>query len=136
MQYIPKNLIRIARTLRKNQTPWESELWQYLRANRFYGVKFKRQARLGRYIVDFYSASAKLVVELDGGHHNEVNAQKADIIRQEYLESQGYRVLRFWNNELGENMNGVLEKIREVLLFKTPPALRASSPRQERVQGK
>ena len=118
--------------MRKQETPWEHKLWQHLRANRFYSLQFKRQTRLGNYIADFYCASKKVIIELDGGHHNREEFQQVDDSKEKYFESLGYRVLRFWNNEVDTNFNGVLEKIREVVLFKTPPALQASSPRQER----
>lgn len=134
MQTIPKNLIKISRTLRKNQTPWERKLWQHLRANRFYGVQFKRQVRFGDFIVDFYCASKKLIIELDGGHHNDINYSKSDLERDEYLQSEGHRVLRFWNNEIDNNLSGVLEKIREEVLFKTSPVstlVETSSRQQE-----
>ncbi len=135
MQTIPQNFIEISRTLRKNQTPWENKLWQHLRDKRFYGIQFKRQVRLGNYIVDLYCASRKLVIELDGGHHNKAEVSKIDEERQSYFESQGFKVLRFWNNEVEENLPGVLEKVREEVLFKTPPVPTkggTASPRQER----
>ncbi len=95
-------------------------MWQHLRGNRFYGIQFKRQVRLGNYIVDFYCASRRLIIELDGNYHNRVEASRMDTERQHDLESQGFRVLRFWNNEIEENLSAVLEKIREQVLFKTP----------------
>ena len=116
VQPIPRELLKISRTLRKNQTPWEHELWQYLRANRFYGVQFKRQARLGNYIVDFYCANKKLVIELDGGQHIEPEVEVMDAKKQSYLENEGFTVLRFWNNEVDKNLEGVLEKIKENIL--------------------
>ena len=116
MQTIPKHLIQISRALRKNQTPWEAKLWYYMRGNRMLGVQFKRQVRLGSYVVDFYCASKKLVIELDGGQHNEILQQNIDFAKDKYLKEQGLTVLRFWNNEVDNNLEGVLERIRERLL--------------------
>jgi very-short-patch-repair endonuclease len=106
----PTNL---AKTLRKNQSESEEKLWTSLRANRFAGIKFTRQQPIGNYIVDFVCYDKKLIIEVDGGQHNEVPVSEKDGQRTEWLESQGFRVLRFWNNEVLENTEGVLEKIRE-----------------------
>lgn len=116
MQTIPKHLIQISRTLRKNQTPWEAKLWYYLRANRMQGIQFKRQVRLGSFIVDFYCASKKLVIELDGAQHDEVENRARDQEKEFYLKNQRLQVLRFWNNDIDQNLEGVLENIREALL--------------------
>ena len=128
VQTIPRELLRISRTLRKKQTPWEHKLWQYLRANRLEGVQFKRQVRLGNYIVDLYCASKKLVIELDGGQHSEQDTAKRDKEKEQYLRNQGYTVLRFWNNEIDQNFDGVLEEIRNKIVNPSPNL----SPRQER----
>ncbi len=98
-----------AKMLRANMTDAERILWQQLRAKRFAGFKFKRQEPLGRYIVDFVCYEAKLIVELDGGQHQDLTAQ--DAVRDDWLESQGFSVLRFWNNEFLTNQDGVLEVI-------------------------
>jgi very-short-patch-repair endonuclease len=134
MQTILVDFKKISRVLRKNQTPWEKKLWQYLRGNRFYGIQFKRQIKLGNYIVDFYCASKRLVIELDGNYHNKIEVSKTDDERKRYLESQGFRVITFWNNEVEKNLPGVLQKIREEILFKTPLSRpgRDISPRQGR----
>jgi very-short-patch-repair endonuclease len=101
----------ISRKLRKSQTPWETKLWQYLRGNRLEGLKFKRQVPMGPYVVDFCCQDKKLVVESDGSQHAD-DAQKAtDTDKQEFLERQGYMVLHFWNNDIMNNINGVLEVI-------------------------
>lgn len=104
----------MARNLRKNQTPYENKLWYWLRNKRFKDLKFRRQYPIGKYIVDFCCFEKKLVIELDGGQHSETKQSKSDIIRDRYLESQGYKIVRFWNNELNENLDGVLEKIDEL----------------------
>ncbi|MBI4050385.1 MAG: endonuclease domain-containing protein [Candidatus Doudnabacteria bacterium] len=116
MQIVPKNLIKISWNLRQNQTPWEYKLWQHLRDRRLLGLRFKRQARLGDYIVDFYCPEKKLVIELDGGQHSESEIEKKDMEKENYLVNvEGCRVLRFWNNEIDTNLEGVLEKLREVI---------------------
>ncbi|MFA6215404.1 MAG: DUF559 domain-containing protein [Patescibacteria group bacterium] len=108
-------LIKIARQLRKNQTPQEAILWYCLRGNRFEGFKFRRQHPIGRYVVDFCCFEEKFIIELDGGGHNEDKKIKDDKIRDKYLKEQGYRIFRIWNNEIDDNLDGVLEKIIEVL---------------------
>lgn len=112
------NLQVFKKKLRSNQTDSENLLWQHLRAKRFYGWKFKRQEILRGYIVDFICFKKKLIIELDGGQH--VDQQEYDLKRTEVLEKDGFRVLRFWNNDVMENIEGVLESI-----YNTPlPPLR------------
>lgn len=96
-------------------TPWEAKLWYYLRGNRFYGFKFKRQVPMRNYVVDFCCQEKKLIIELDGGHHNQELDKRRDAVRQEFLESNGYKVLRFWNHEIDNNIEGVLETIRKAV---------------------
>ncbi len=100
-----------ARELRRNMTDAERALWRELRGGAL-GGKFRRQAPLGRYIVDFVCLEKHLIVEVDGGQHAE---NRSDQERDRWLESQGFRVLRFWNNEVLGNMSGVLEVIAEAL---------------------
>ena len=107
-----------AKALRTNQTDAEQRLWYHLRAHRFMGLKFKRQKPIGRYIVDFVCMERGIIVELDGGQHAENVAQ--DQKRDAWLSSQGYTVLRFWNNEVMQQLEGVLEKIRLVALSPGP----------------
>ena len=102
-----------AKTLRANQTEAEQRLWYHLRAHRFMGLKFKRQKPIGIYIVDFVCLEQRLVVEVDGGQHAE--HVEYDLHRDAWLRSQGYRVLRFWNNEVMQQLEGVLEQIRITL---------------------
>ena len=97
-----------ARRLRRDMTDAERGLWLGLRENR---LGFRRQAPMGRYNVDFVDHAAKLVVELDGGQHNEPSAQAYDEERTAWLASCDYRVLRFWNSDVLENLEGVLETI-------------------------
>lgn len=104
--------IKLAKNLRKNQTPEEAKLWMLLRNRRFSKFKFRRQFPIDGYIVDFCCLSKRLIIELDGGQHNQ---NPADKDRDEYLEKQGFRVLRIWNNELNQSEEAVLEKIFQTL---------------------
>jgi very-short-patch-repair endonuclease len=97
-----------AKVLRGNMTDAERRLWYFLRAHRFKGTKFKRQATIGKYIVDFVCFEKHLVIEVDGGQHAD---NPADQQRTRWLEDQGFRVLRFWNNEVLKNTGGVLDSI-------------------------
>jgi len=107
------SLLDNAKTLRRNLTDAEQKLWYHLRAHRFMGRKFKRQKPLGRYVVDFICLEEKLIIELDGGQHSE--NLEYDHERDSWLRSQGYTVLRFWNNELMNETESVLERIRLAL---------------------
>ena len=100
-----------AARLRRDMTDVERKLWLAVRDRRLAGLKFRRQATIGPYIVDFLCAEARLIVELDGGQHNE----EADAKRTALLEAEGYRVIRFWNNEVNESFEGVLAMIIQVL---------------------
>lgn len=102
-------LLQNAKVLRKNLTDAERMLWQQLRANRLAHFKFKRQQPIGRYIVDFVCFEAKLIIELDGSQHQE--NQEKDAFRDNWLKSQGFKVLRFWNNEWMQNQAECLETI-------------------------
>jgi very-short-patch-repair endonuclease len=99
--------------LRTNSTDAEKRLWQALRNRQLQGHKFRRQHPIPPYVVDFVCLESRLIVELDGGQHAE--AQVYDSTRTEALERLGYKVLRFWNNELFENTQGVLERVLEQL---------------------
>ena len=101
----------LSRKLRNNLTDAEKFLWYFLRADNL-GVKFRRQAVIGKYIVDFACYDKKLVIEIDGGQHYESSGDK---VRDQWLRSQGFTVLRFWNNEVLENREGVVLKIIEHL---------------------
>src|SRR6202035_5749893 len=104
---------KTARHLRRNQTHAERTLWFGLRDRRLGGWKFRRQFPIDRFIVDFCCADAHLIVELDGGQHA-VQAE-ADAQRTKVLETMGYLVLRYWNNDVMANVDGVLEDIVTVL---------------------
>ena len=100
-----------AKRLRNNQTPHERALWLALKRLPMKGSHFRRQAPIGKYVVDFLCPALKLVVEIDGGHHNEAGTEISDIRRQRWLESEGYTVLRFWNSEITSDMEAVLSRI-------------------------
>src|SRR5262249_23758608 len=106
--------------LRRAQTDAERRMWMLLRDRRISGVKFRRQHPIGAYVVDFFCAEARLIIEIDGGHH--ASNQDADVARSRVLEAAGYRVLRFWNNEVLGNTAGVLHRIVEAVMA-PPPTL-------------
>ena len=107
-----------ARELRKQSTDAESALWNLLRNRQLTGYKFRRQAPVGRYIVDFLCFERKLVVELDGGQHQEQADYDAE--RSRILESRGFRVIRFWNSEVIEDTDALLGAILIELREGTP----------------
>ena len=100
--------------LRQELTPAEKKLWAYLRGNKLNGVSFRRQHAIGNYIVDFVAIKYKLIIELDGSQHLEQT--EYDEERTRYLESQGYKVIRFWNNQVENELNGVIQAIELILL--------------------
>jgi very-short-patch-repair endonuclease len=107
-----KNRITIlARNLRHNQTEVEGRLWQYLRDGRLGGYKFRRQHPIKDYILDFYCPEKKLAVELDGGQHDMAKQMAYDQKRSSILEKGGIRVLRYWDIEVLQNLDGVLDDI-------------------------
>jgi len=113
-----KRLTPIAQNLRPASTEAETRLWRHLRNRQLAGHKFRRQHPIGAHIADFACEQARLVIELDGGHH--ADKIEADARRTESLEAAGYRVLRFWNSDVLQNTRGVLEAIRLALLNATP----------------
>ena len=106
---IQKLLKQRAKELRTNQTEQEKKLWYQLRASRFKNTKFYRQFVIEPYIVDFVQRDLKLIIELDGGQHFEEKLK--DEKRTKFLEGLGYEVIRFWNNEMDENLDGVLDTL-------------------------
>ena len=106
------------RELRHNQTEAEKLFWQKVRGRRFLGLKFFRQYSVGPYIVDFYCPKLKLAIELDGGQHAQVDRRKHDVAREMYLKMAGVEVLRFWDNEVLKNMDGVLYRLMEIVKSK------------------
>ena len=108
----------IARELRANMTPQERKLWQIIRNRKFYGYRFLRQFVIGNYIVDFLCREKSIIIEVDGGQHNQEKDIEYDKIRTEYLNSKGYILIRFWNNEIDNNIEGVYEKLKELFNIK------------------
>jgi very-short-patch-repair endonuclease len=108
-----------ARALRRDMTDAERRLWQILRLRQMSGHKFRRQVPLGRYIADFVYHLARLVVEIDGGQHDPSSLREAE--RTAFLQNEGYRVLRFWNNEILQNLDGVHDLIAGELCSTPPP---------------
>jgi very-short-patch-repair endonuclease len=101
----------LAKTLRKNQTDVEGFLWQFLRAKRLSGYKFRRQHPIGGYILDFYCPEKKLAIEVDGGQHGEDGQMVSDQTRTACLEKDGIRVLRFWDHDVMTNLDNILDDI-------------------------
>ena len=121
-----------ARSMRAAPTDAELRLWRLLRDRRLNGVKFRRQVPVGPYIVDFLCVGAKLIVEADGSQHAESLRDKA---RDAYLTNQGWKVLRFWNNEVAQNREGVLETILAHARPSSGAALPFSPGRRWRAEG-
>ena len=108
-----KRLTPVARKLRSNRTEAEDRLWYYIRDRRLEGAKFVFQVPIDDYVADFACRSARLAIELDGGQHS----PERDAARTTVIEAYGYRVLRFWNNDVLANTDGVLAAIRQELLL-------------------
>lgn len=108
---LPSLLYR-RRELRNNLTPQENKMWRFLKDEQL-GCKFRRQHSFGKYIADFYCREKQLIIEIDGSQHLE--KEKYDLLRTKFFESRGLRVLRFWNNEVSANIEGVIAKIKEWL---------------------
>jgi very-short-patch-repair endonuclease len=106
------------RTLRQNMTEAERRVWQILRSHQMKGYKFRRQVPIGRYIADFVCHEARLIVEIDGGQHDRLSPREAE--RSGFLQHEGYRILRFWNNEVLANLDGLHKTIADELGRITP----------------
>ena len=113
---LPTTTLRQARQLRSSQTEAEARLWYHLRAGRFNGLKFRRQHPLPPYIADFCCVEGRLVIELDGSQHS----PDGDAARTRYLQSQGWQVLRFWDNDVLGRTDAVLEAIWNSVLAADP----------------
>jgi len=106
-----------ARILRKNMTAAEQRLWHRINRRQISDAKFRRQQPIGAYIVDFVCLETRLIVEVDGGQH--MDRASRDAARTRWLESQGFHVLRFWNNEVLENIDGVVQVILDKIVGAT-----------------
>ena len=104
---------KFARHLRRNESDAERKLWSKLRSRQFENLKFRRQQPIDKYIVDFVSFEKKIIIEVDGSQHMEPRNNEKDKERTKYLEDEGYVVLRFWNNDILTNIEGVGTRILE-----------------------
>jgi len=124
------------KNLRKSQTEAEARLWSHLRNRNLNGIKFRRQRIVLGYIVDFICIDKKLIIELDGGQHASQTSyykmRTYDNIRTQKLQKEGFQVLRFWNNEVFDNLEGVLEMIRFTCLNNPHPPFGHPLPKGER----
>ncbi len=112
-----------ARQLRCFPTEAEAFLWQHLRGRAFKALKFRRQLELGNYIVDFVCLEKRLIIEVDGGQHNEKLHRRYDEVRDQWLRSQGFRILRYWNNEVLDEWDAIAEAIwKAAEEYPSPPA--------------
>ncbi len=107
------SLRQFRRELRKNLTPQEAKLWKHIRFCRS-GFKFRRQHSIGNFIVDFYCAEKRLIIEVDGGVHLE--SKENDAARDEYLQNLNYKVVRFWNSEIESDLDRVIKDIKNLLI--------------------
>lgn len=113
-----QKVINRARTLRRTSTDVEKKLWYHLRDRQLLGYKFRRQHPVGPYILDFACEASMLAVELDGGQHADAPHHARDAARTALLEKSGWQVVRFWNNDVNENIEGVLQTIASALTRK------------------
>jgi very-short-patch-repair endonuclease len=104
-----------ARCLRANATDAETTLWRHLRKLETRGTHFRRQQPIGGFVVDFACMAARLIIEVDGSQHGEPEGLRRDEARTQWLESEGYRALRFWKNDVSQNVEGVLDVIYAAL---------------------
>ena len=109
------NPVTLARNLRRKQTDAERKMWRVLRGRQFENSKFRRQEPIGQYIVDFVSLERQLIIEIDGGQHNQQPEIKKDEIRTKWLEKKGFKVIRFWNTDVLLNIEGVAIRILEAI---------------------
>ncbi len=110
---------RNAQELRLNTTPAEAKLWSFLRRHQLKDVGFRRQHAIGNFVVDFCAPRQKLVIELDGSHH--LDQMEYDAERSDFLKIKGYRILRFFNNDVMNDINGVIKVILEAIETPSPP---------------
>ena len=130
-----RTLVEPSRRLRKEQTKHERKLWRFLRARQLGNFKFRRQYVIGSYIADFCCPEKKVVIELDGGGHGEDLQKERDGRRDEFLAQEGWKVMRIWNSNIDENLEGVMESVWQIM--NSPSSFSPSpqpSPQREREQ--
>ena len=108
-----KDNLEKAKELRKNMTPQERKLWKILRNHQFYNFEIRRQYPIDKYIVDFIWRKKKIIIEIDGGQHNEKETIEYDKKRSFDLNKLGYKVVRFWNNDIDKNIEGVYKILQK-----------------------
>ena len=133
MKEYNKANIPLAKTLRKNMTPWERKLWYHFLRN--YPVRFQRQKAIGHYIADFYCAKARPVVELDGGGHYTAEQMKRDEIRTKELENTNLMIVRICNLDIDRNFGGVCEYIDLTVKGSLPQSASLTAPSSEGAMG-
>lgn len=135
-KYNDKSLKGIRKTLRKNMTEPEIILWSRLKGKQLYGYKFRRQQSIGKFIVDFYCPKLRFAIEVDGGQHNDEKHFKLDEARTIFLNEQNITVIRFWNHEVLQNtddvLNAILFKIEELVNNITPSSDKSESTPSEK----
>jgi adenine-specific DNA-methyltransferase len=117
---------RFARKLRQQATDAETRLWYHLRGRRLQGFRFRRQHPIGPYFADFVCLEVGLIIELDGGQHNTRKGLAHDTTRSDVLAARGFEILRFWNNDVLQNTQGVLEAISRRLRERLQTLTRAT----------
>ena len=114
-QSMGNNPVTLARNLRRKQTDAERKMWRVLRGRQFENSKFRRQEPIGQYIVDFVSLERQLIIEIDGGQHNQQPEIEKDEVRTKRLEKKGFKVIRFWNTDVLLNIEGVAIRILDAI---------------------
>ena len=104
-----------AKDLRQNLTKAEAIIWNYLKGNKIEGIKFRRQFAIEPFIVDFAAVEIKLIIEIDGATHSSDDRVKYDDARTQFLTSQDWQIIRVWNNDIYNNLNGVLQSISQIV---------------------
>ena len=132
---IPPQRRANARRMRSALTEAELKLWNAVRAHRLMGLSFRRQIPIAGYIVDFACPTHRLIVEVDGSQHGDDEGLRRDDIRTRWLQSEGYRVIRFWNNDVMSRTDAVLETIHDIITV-TPPRLPAAGDPPPQGEGK
>jgi very-short-patch-repair endonuclease len=112
---------QLARALRKQMTPQEVKLWVHLGSWKAFGCHFRRQAPRDGYILDFLCLKTRLIIEVDGGHHNNSSQLSKDRVRDEHFKKIGFQILRFWNIDVDRNLDGVLGTIFDAVQARHPP---------------